>query len=89
MRLTLRLETAAGEQTVVVGPMAICGWEQEHRTKVSKLAETGIGMTDMTELAWRQLKLEGKDVGELDAWRATLLDMDPVVDDPTSLPAGA
>jgi hypothetical protein len=38
----------------------------------------------MRDLAWRQLKLEGKYDGTLDAFRASLVDIDPIVaSDPT------
>jgi hypothetical protein len=75
--MTFKIDNGSGEQIVTVGPMAIVAWEQENRTKVSRLVEDGIGVSDMTDLVYRQLKLEGKPLGTLDEWRASLLDIDP------------
>lgn len=77
MRMTFKIQDSAGPQVITVGPMAIVAWEQENRTKVSRLVEDGIGVSDMTDLVYRQLKLEGKALGTLDEWRATLIDIDP------------
>lgn len=89
MRMTFAYDLGHGVETVEVGPMAIIGWESENRTKVSRLAETGFGITDMTDLAWRQLRLENRTDLDLDGFRRGLRDIDPVVDEnPTSLPAG-
>ena len=77
MRMTFKIDSGSGPQVVTVGPMAIVAWEQENRTKVSRLAEDGIGVSDMTDLVYRQLKLEGKALGTLDEWRTGLVDIDP------------
>jgi len=80
----MRFETATGSETVIVGPMAIIGYETENRTKLSRVAETGFGVTDMTDLAWRQLVLENRVSGTLDEFRLSLIDIDPVTEpDPT------
>ena len=89
MRLEFTYDKGNGIETTVVGPMAIIGYEQENRTKISKLAESGIGMGDMTELVWRQRKLEGHESESLEEFRLALVDIDPVpIDDPTQLREG-
>ena len=86
MRLAFQYDKGNGIETTVVGPMAIIGYEQENRTKISRLAESGVGMGDMTELVWRQRKLEGHESESLEEFRLSLLDIDPVaVADPTQL----
>lgn len=88
MRLRFAYNLGNGSETVTAGPMAIVGYEIENRTKVSRLAADGIGLVDMTDLAYRQLVLEGRYTGTLDEFRTALVDIDPVeVDDPT-LPVG-
>lgn len=85
MKLGFTFDQGSGPQTVTVGPAAIVGYELENRTKISKLAESGIGMSDMTELVWRQLQIEGRETGTLDEFRRSLVDVDPVAPpDPTS-----
>lgn len=76
MKLTFAIDRGNGSEVVTVGPAAIVAWELENRTKVSQLASTGIGVADMTELVWRQLKLGGE-TQTLDAFRGSLLDIDP------------
>ncbi len=84
MRMTFALDLGNGVENVEVGPMAIIGWETENRTKVSRLAQEGFGITDMTDLSWRQLRLENRTELDLDGFRKALRDIDPVIDmDPT------
>lgn len=84
MRMTFSIDTGEGRRLVEVGPMAITEWELEHRTKISRLSVDGIGVSDMTELVWRQLKLDGDQPGTLDSWRRSLRDIDPeATGDPT------
>lgn len=86
MKLAFVYDRGQGEETTTVGPMAIVGYELENRTKISKLAETGIGMADMTDLVFRQLELEGRITGTLEEFRRSLIDIDPIApDDPTQL----
>lgn len=83
MRFTLRVDDGTGPRDVTVGPAALCGWEAEHGRSVVELASS-IGMLEMTELAYRQLTLDGAQLPELDRWRAQLVDLEPVsAPDPT------
>jgi hypothetical protein len=83
MKMTFRYDDGTGIQTVTAGPMAIVGYETANKTKISRLTD-GIGVVDMTDLAWRQLRLEGRTTLDLDAWRETLVDIDPIAaEDPT------
>lgn len=84
MKLAFEIDRGQGAEIVTVGPAAIVGYELHNKTKVSRLAETGIGVTDMTELVWRQLEIDGNDPGTLDVFRRSLVDIDPVaVENPT------
>lgn len=84
MRLALRVDLGSGPVDVLVSPLAIIGWERDNRTKISALAQDGIGMSDMADLAWRQLKAQGKYEGDFEQFAAALVDLDPVAEvDPT------
>lgn len=86
MKLSFTYDRGQGEESTTVGPMAIVGFELENKTKISRLADTGIGMGDMTDLVFRQLELEGRVTGTLDEFRRSLIDIDPIApDDPTRL----
>jgi hypothetical protein len=80
MRMTFAYDLGNGVEHVEVGPMAIIGYETDNRTKISRLAAEGFGITDMTDLAWRQLRLENRTGLDLDGFRGALRDIDPVVD---------
>ena len=90
MKLSFTFERGEGVERVTVGPMAIVGYELNNKTKVSTLATTGIGVTDMTELVWRQLELDGREPGSLDSFRRSLVDIDPLApENPTPPGEGA
>jgi len=90
MKLSFTFERGEGVEHVTVGPMAIVGYELNNKTKVSTLATTGIGVTDMTELVWRQLELDGREPGSLDSFRRSLVDIDPLApENPTPPGEGA
>ena len=83
MKLGIQYDTGDGIQTVVAGPAAFIGWELANGTKASRLASDGVGIADLSELAWRQLQLEG-DVPPLEVWRKKLQDIQPYsTEDPT------
>lgn len=77
MILTLEFDRGAGAEQVRVGPMAQVAYEVENRTKISRLVD-GIGVVDMTDLAYRQLVVEGRAPGTLQEFRSSLLDINPV-----------
>lgn len=83
MRLTFTIDRGAGPELVTVGPAAQVAYEVENRTKISRLAD-GIGIGDMTDLAYRQLVVEGRVECDLDTFRRQLVDIDPTdASDPT------
>ena len=88
MQLKMNITTASGSQAVAIRPKAIVGWELKHSRKISELAQ-GIGMSDMSWLAWRQLTDEGSTSSSFDEWLDGLVDVEPIVEDPTGLPEGA
>jgi hypothetical protein len=77
MILTLAFDRGQGEELVRVGPMAQVAYEVENRTKISKLVD-GIGVVDMTDLAYRQLVVEGRAPASLADFRTSLVDINPV-----------
>lgn len=84
MKLGIQYDTGAGPKTVVAGPFAFIEWEKANGTKASKLAQEGIGISDLSELAWRQLCEEQPDTPPLEVWRKSLVDIQPaLVPDPT------
>lgn len=87
MRITLGVDYGDGPTTVVVTPLAIIGYERANRTKLSKLASDGFGISDMADLAWRQLVIERRYTGTLDEFEGALIDVEVgPSDDPTSPP---
>ena len=88
MQLKMGIKTTSGATEVTIRPKAIVGWELKNGRKISELAQ-GIGMSDMSWLAWRQLTDEGSTSASFDDWLDELLDVEPIVDDPTGLPEGA
>lgn len=83
MQLGISYNVGEGTQTVVAGPAAFIGWELANGTKASKLATDGIGIADLSELAWRQLQLTDPDLPPLEVWRKKLTDIQPTQVDPT------
>lgn len=81
MKITVAVDYGKGLETVTASPMAIIGWEKENRTKISNLATNGIGVTDLADLAYRQLHLEGKFPGTLEEFERSLVDIDPVAEE--------
>ena len=81
MKISMMVDYGNGPEKVTASPMAIIGWEKENRTKLSNLASEGIGVSDLAELAYKQLKLEGKAPGTLEEFERSLIDIDPVSED--------
>ena len=84
MQLKMNITTASGARAVAIRPKAIVGWELKHGRKISELAQ-GIGMSDMSRLAWRQLTDEGSTSSSFDERLDELVDVEPIVEDPTEL----
>lgn len=87
MQLKMNVTTDSGSEVVSIRPKAIVGWELKNGRKISDLAN-GIGMSDMAWLAWRQLADNGQ-TAPFDDWLGTVVDVEPIVEDPTELPEGA
>lgn len=83
MKLSIRVDYGQGPTEVTVSPYAVIAWEKEHRTKVSKLAQDGIGFSDLAELSWRQLDLENRFSGDLDSFERKLVSLEPINSDPS------
>ena len=84
MRMTFAVDYGQGVTEVDVSPKAIIGYEIANKTKISRIASDGFGLVDMSDLAWRQLTIEGRFAGDLEAFRSALRELDPVVvADPT------
>lgn len=83
MKLTIGVDYGNGPVEVTVSPFAVIGWEKDNRTKVSRLAADGIGYTDLADLAWRQLNLDGRFPGSLDEFERKLVTIEPVSNDPS------
>lgn len=85
--LTLRVELPDGTHELTTRPWTIRQWEVTHKTKISKLSETGVGMDDMLWMAWRQLHDVGLVDGSFEQWGPTVISITPVEDhaaDPTN-----
>lgn len=83
MKLGISYDTGQGTQVVVAGPAAFIGWELSNSTKASRLATDGIGIADLSELAWRQLVIQDQGTPPLEVWRNSLLDITPTTADPS------
>lgn len=77
MKLHVAITRGGSTEHVTVGPMAIIAWEKDTGQKISGLASTGIGLSDLADLSWRQLKLQGKAPEKFDDFLAELEDLDP------------
>ena len=87
MRLVIEYEDATTD-TVTVSPLAIIGWEKLSGRRMTDLASDsggGMGMADMCQMAYEQVRLEGRTTEEFEAWCARLADINPEdTPDPTS-----
>lgn len=84
MKIAFAYDTGLGSTVLVIAPLAIIEFEREHRTKISRLATEGVGVGDMAELVWRQLRNSGGTELSLEDWQRTLVDIGPAeVPDPT------
>jgi len=88
MQLKMKIQMTSGSELVAVRPKAIVGWELKHQRKISELAQ-GIGMSDMAWLSWRQLTDQGSTSASFDEWLDGVVDIEPIVEDPTELLEGA
>lgn len=80
--LTLKVTMFDGAvHEVTTRPWTLRQWELSHKTKISKVSETGIGMDDMLWMAWRQLHDFGEIDGNFEDWGRTVKAIDPVEDD--------
>jgi hypothetical protein len=92
--LTLRVTTPDAAHELTTRPWTLRQWELSHKTKISKLSETGIGLEDMLWMAWRQLTDDGATALPYEQWGPTVMAIEPVEDesaDPTqpALSAGS
>lgn len=83
MKLVIQYDVGNGTETVTAGPAAFIGWELANSTKASRLASDGIGIADLSELAWRQLCIQNPETPPLEVWRRQLVDITPTQSDPT------
>jgi hypothetical protein len=84
MKLGFKYDIGQGSKEITISPRAIIGYERENRTKISRLVE-GIGVSDMADLVWRQVKIDGTFSGTFDEFIDALLEVDPdFTPDPTS-----
>lgn len=85
MRLVIRVDYGRGPLDVSIMPRAFIGYEKANKTKMSALANDGIGISDLAELAWRQLVIDETFTGPLAEFEDLLLDVEPVSEEnPTS-----
>jgi len=83
IKLAFAIDRGNGSEVVVVKPYAICEFEMENRVPLGKLLERGVGLSDMTDLVYRQLKADGYSQ-TLDEFRRSLEDITAVdAEDPT------
>jgi hypothetical protein len=84
VRIAFTYDTGTGSTVAVIAPLAIIEYEREHRTKISRLATDGVGVGDMAELVWRQLRNTGSTDLGLEEWQKLLVDIGPAdAPDPT------
>lgn len=84
--LKLRVKLPEETHEITTKPWTLRQWEVTHKTKISKIGETGIGMDDMLWMAWRQLHDAGLIDGNFDQWGPKVLEIEPIEDgesDPT------
>lgn len=90
MKLTVSVDRGAGPTEVKVSPLAFIGWERLSGRKMSELAQGGLGMLDLAQLAMEQQRLEGVEVPDtVELYLADVEELDPVVQDPTQPPEEA
>jgi hypothetical protein len=78
MRLGIQYDMGDGWRQVTAGPSAFRKWETANHTKASKLFTDGIGIGDLTELAWWELQKTDSDIAPLEVWADALVNIEPV-----------
>ena len=86
MQLKMQITTTTESKLVAIRPRAIVGWELKHGKKISDLAN-GIGVSDMSWLAWKQLQDELSTTMSYDDWLESLIDIEPQVEENPTVPA--
>jgi hypothetical protein len=62
MELQLRLQVGDTTHEVTSGPWHIMLWERRYKTKISRIQTDGLGLEDMTYMAYEVLKGRGVEV---------------------------
>lgn len=72
MQLRLAVTISGTESEVTTTPFSIMEWERQHKTKMSAIFDTGLGMEDLLYLAWAATKASGVTVPQFDLWARTV-----------------
>lgn len=84
MKLGFKYDIGQGTKDITISPRAIIGYELDNRTKISRLVD-GIGISDMADLVWRQVVIDGTFSGSMTEFINVLVDINPdITPDPTS-----
>ena len=80
--------TIEGQTTeVTTNPFAVMQRERKYKTKISRIADDGLGIEDLLYLCWEAIKAHGTTVAPFEVWAAVVETVTTVADDdglPTS-----
>lgn len=80
MQLRINYTTNAGDvHDVTTTPFSVMQWERKYQTKISRIADEGLGIEDLLYLAWEATKQAGT-VAPFDTWAASIKTIQTVPD---------
>lgn len=81
MQLHIRYTIDSITNDVVTGPFAVMQWERKYKTKISRIADDGLGIEDLLYLCWEAVKASDTVVPPFEVWAATVSEIKTVDSD--------
>lgn len=72
LHIRYRITDTADDVDVVTNPFSVMQWERKYSTKISRIADDGLGIEDLLYLGWEATKAAGVVVPPFDIWAATV-----------------
>lgn len=82
MRVSLKFDRGDGPEELPIGPQAMVAWELKTKSKISKIADDGLGVDDLVTMLWEQLRVDGSAPTSRADLLASLVDIEPSIPDP-------
>jgi len=68
MQLRISYTNAGQTGEALTSPSVVIAWERKYQTKISRVADTGLGMEDLAFLAWEATRASGTVVPPFETW---------------------